>query len=311
MAVDSRALIRGEVVRPRLLGVATELEPGVAEVEPVRVVPVIGQLGGRCIGGGSTLAGVHDECQSEHHDDRNDHREQRAALEAHLLALAGLGQLGGFLGGRRGGGHEDERLSATSAPSGVGHRRCSGHAPARRTPRRPLPGSPRGRPTGARVRPGDGRPADRSTRSRTAAMNASGSSGATATPPPEASRMAGTAVPGSIAATTGRPAAMIEYVFDGTLTRPSPARSGTTCTSPVASSSPSRASARCSRRSAGSRGREPDSSSDARAAPSPLIRNVTSGNARAAATTSSSDCEKPTLPAYSTTWPSPRPSSRR
>ena len=39
---------------------------------------------------------------------------------------------------------------------------------------------------------------------------------------------------------TGRPAARIEYVFDGTLTRPRPAFSGTTWMSPVASTSDSR-----------------------------------------------------------------------
>ena len=49
-------------------------------------------------------------------------------------------------------------------------------------------------------------------------------------------------MPSSIAATTGRPAARIEYAFDGTLTRPSPARSGTVWTSPVASTSLSRES---------------------------------------------------------------------
>jgi hypothetical protein len=52
--------------------------------------------------------------------------------------------------------------------------------------------------------------------------------------------MRGTSVSTSIAARMGRPAARIEYVFDGTLTLPSPARSGTTCRSPVASSSGSR-----------------------------------------------------------------------
>ena len=52
-------------------------------------------------------------------------------------------------------------------------------------------------------------------------------------------------------------------------------------------------------------------SSDARAAPLPLTRKVTSGSSRAAASTSSSDCENPTLPAYSTTGPSPSPSSAR
>ena len=50
-----------------------------------------------------------------------------------------------------------------------------------------------------------------------------GSSGGTATPPPDSARILGTAVPGSIDASTGRPAAMIEYVFDGTLTRARPA----------------------------------------------------------------------------------------
>ena len=52
-------------------------------------------------------------------------------------------------------------------------------------------------------------------------------------------------------------------------------------------------------------------SSSARIDPSPLIRNVTSGSCRAASSSRSSDCEKPTLPAYSTTGSSPIPSSAR
>ena len=41
----------------------------------------------------------HEEAnRRRHHDEHHDHREQRSALEAHFLALAGLGQLGGFLG---------------------------------------------------------------------------------------------------------------------------------------------------------------------------------------------------------------------
>ena len=71
-------------------------------------------------------------------------------------------------------------------------------------------------------------------------MNATASSGGTATPPPESARIFGTAVPASIDATTGRAAAMIEYVLDGTLTRARPLFNGTTWMSPVANSSESR-----------------------------------------------------------------------
>ena len=92
---------------------------------------------------------------------------------------------------------------------------------------------------------------------------------------------AGIAVPASMAASTGRPAARIEYVFDGTLAVARPRRNGTTWMSPVASSSP--------RRSSGTKAREPDvgeaggrASSSARIDPSPLIRNVTWGSWRAA-----------------------------
>ena len=41
-------------------------------------------------------------------------------------------------------------------------------------------------------------------------------------PAPDAARIRGTSVPASMAATIGRPAARIEYVFDGTLTRARP-----------------------------------------------------------------------------------------
>ncbi len=51
-----------------------------------------------------------------------------------------------------------------------------------------------------------------------AVVSASASSGATLTPPPDSASNAGTAVPASIEATSGRPAASVEYVFDGTLT---------------------------------------------------------------------------------------------
>ena len=119
-----------------------------------------------------------------------------------------------------------------------------------RAPRRPEPtgrrrpaGLPRPQRADERlVRRGDGRrrrrgddprppaPAHRRRRRRgrrrsrrTAAVNASGSSGATASPPPDAASRRGISVPGSMAATTGRPAARIEYVFDGTLTAAEPA----------------------------------------------------------------------------------------
>ena len=76
-----------------------ELHPGVTQVEPVRLVPVVvdGRLGR--IGGGSALTRVHDQGEAEDDDDRDDQGERCAALEADLLALARLGELGGFLGG--------------------------------------------------------------------------------------------------------------------------------------------------------------------------------------------------------------------
>ena len=61
-----------------------------------------------------------------------------------------------------------------------------------------------------------------------AETNASTSSGGTEIPAPLADSMRVTSVPESMAATTGRAAAQMLYVFDGTLTAPSPARSGTT-----------------------------------------------------------------------------------
>ena len=100
VAVDAGALVLGEVLGALLLGVAFELEPGVAEVEAVGVVPVVALL--RCsrgVDGRPALAGVDDEREPEHDDDGHDHGEQRSALESDLLALAGLRQLGGFLGG--------------------------------------------------------------------------------------------------------------------------------------------------------------------------------------------------------------------
>ena len=141
---------------------------------------------------------------------------------------------------------------------------------------------------------GPGRRAARRRRRRSAA----GSSGGTTIPAPDASRIRGTSVPASMAATIGRPAARIEYVFDGTLTRARPRRSGTACTSPVASSSPSRSSGtkpakRTFGRPAARRSRLGP------AAPSPLMSTVTSGSRRAASSSRSSDCENPTLPAYS------------
>ena len=68
--------------------------------------------------------------QVENHDghdhDGHDHGEQRSALEPDLLALAGLGQLGGFpgggRGGRRGGCHDQERLAAPGSDGGSGQR---------------------------------------------------------------------------------------------------------------------------------------------------------------------------------------------
>src|SRR4051794_11007890 len=84
-------------------------------------------------------------------------------------------------------------------------------------------------------------PSSRSaTRRATALVKASGSSGGTATPAPACSTTLATSVPGSTLATIGRPAARIEYIFEGTLERARPRRSGTTWMSPAASSSGSR-----------------------------------------------------------------------
>ena len=84
---------------------------------------------------------------------------------------------------------------------------------------------------------------------------------------------------------------------------------GTTWRSPVASSSPRRsAGTKLPNRTLARPG--PDfATRSPRVEPSPLITNVTCGSCRAAATTSSSDCENPMLPAYNTTGSSPIPSS--
>ena len=143
-----------------------------------------------------------------------------------------------------------------------------------------------------------------------ASTKRSASPGGTAIPAPDASSSRGTSVPSSMVATAGRPAARIEYTFDGTLTRPSPERSGTVWTSPVASTSLSLESGTYPAKRMLAIPRDARSRS-ARAAPSPLIRTVTSGHRRATSTSSSSDWDNPTLPAYSTTGSSPMPSSAR
>ncbi len=81
------------------------------------------------------------------------------------------------------------------------------------------------------------RRAGSSTRVVTASTKAAGSSGSTARPLPERATIRATSVPASTLATSGRPAARMEYVFDGTLERARPRFSGTTWTSPVASTS--------------------------------------------------------------------------
>ena len=114
-----------------------------------------------------------------------------------------------------------------------------------------------------------------------------------------------------MAATTGRPAARIEYVFDGTLTAPEPgAQRHDVDVAGGEQLDEALVGHVAGEAHVGQAGGAPARAS-ARAAPSPLIRNVTSGSRRAASTSSSSDCEKPTLPAYSTTGSSPMPSSRR
>ncbi len=99
VAVDAGALELVETGRRRVLLVAFDLHPRVTQVEPVRLVPVVvdGRLGR--VGGGSALTCVHDQGEAEDDDDRDDQGERCSALEADLLALARLGELGGFLGG--------------------------------------------------------------------------------------------------------------------------------------------------------------------------------------------------------------------
>ena len=176
--------------------------------------------------------------------------------------------------------------SARSAPSnsvlvggGDGGRR---RPLARRTPaRRPHRARPR------RVRP----------RSRArAARKRLGSSGGTATPHPARSTSRATSVPGSTLASSGRPAARIEYVFDGH------ARAGQ---APLERHDVDVARGQhlgqaglrlVGRRTGRWAGRRPRAPASGRAEPPPLITNTTLGSstsARAAPTSSSSDCEKP------------------
>ena len=106
VAVDARgsevfvhvALVAGRV-GDRLFHVAGELrQPSVADVHAVRGVPVVAHLRGRRTRVGPALPGVHDGEQADDDDTEDDCREQGAALEAHLLALAALGELGDLLG---------------------------------------------------------------------------------------------------------------------------------------------------------------------------------------------------------------------
>ena len=96
-----------------------------------------------------------------------------------------------FSHGQAGAGTTAEQTFVRRGPLRVATRSASTHA------------RPERRHRGATGLVGDQAAAD-------AAMNASVSSGATATPPPEATRIRGTSVSGSIAASTGRPAARIE-----------------------------------------------------------------------------------------------------
>ena len=67
-------------------------------------------------------------------------------------------------------------------------------------------------------------PANRST----AATNAPTSSGGTATPAPASPTTRATSLPSSTLAISGRPAARIEYILEGTLLADRPRRSATT-----------------------------------------------------------------------------------
>ena len=187
--------------------------------------------------------------------------------------------------------------SASRAPRPA----CSDRARARRTEllvgrgdrgrRRPaLDEAPARRPHGRRARPG------RRAGGATALVNASGSSGGTARPAPARSTVRATSVPGSTLATMGRPAARIEYSFDGTLDQARPRLSGTTWTSaggqhlgqPGLGLHVDEAHVVEAPRPA-ARGR-------AGPHPPPLITNTTSGSsaqATAASSTRSSDWEKP------------------
>ena len=102
VAVDAGA---GEVgveeaaVGIALFGIAGDLDPFAADVEAIGHVPVVSDLRVGRIGSRTALARVDDQSETEHDDQCNDHREQRAALEANFLTLALLREPGGFLGG--------------------------------------------------------------------------------------------------------------------------------------------------------------------------------------------------------------------
>ena len=151
-----------------------------------------------------------------------------------VAAAAGPGRPGDLLG-RRCLAHGLATLSPTApgrrpgsaAPGSRTGRAAPRTGPRRRAAtaagRRPALDERAGRPRPI-ARPGRGRRAGRSS----ALVKASGSSGGTARPAPARSTVRATSVPGSTLATTGRPAARIEYSFDGTLDLGQAPRSGTT-----------------------------------------------------------------------------------
>ena len=101
VAVDAGADVcdvRRLTVDVPALAVADELHELSADVEPVDVVPVVVDRRRGSVRRRPGLAGVHDEPETEHDDERHDDGKEGAALESDLLSLALLGQARSLFG---------------------------------------------------------------------------------------------------------------------------------------------------------------------------------------------------------------------
>ena len=95
----AEGLLAGLGVDHRLLLVAAQDGlPAVTHIDAEGHVPVVAHLGRERAGVGTALPGVPDEDEADHEDADHDSGKQRAALEAHLLALATLSEFGDLAG---------------------------------------------------------------------------------------------------------------------------------------------------------------------------------------------------------------------